>query len=207
MDVRLMNADIVIAATAHNPSILSPDWLKETKLISDEPTNFIHTPDLSVFESNKLSLIVDRQRMRLLAKKFDMESLEAIKKIAISYIDLLPNIPYKAYGANFIWLIKANAGESIPGIHIKINESNSIGDVLSGHELSYGCIIKAKRSPYLLKLILEPLERNSLSINFNYHHEIGKEKENLVEYIKNYINLLSYSQNIVDSITKGGQSK
>ncbi len=141
--------------------------------------------------------------MRLVTKKFDNDSLELIKKIAIGYISLLPNIPFKAYGANFIWLIKANANESIPSIHVKINEFDGVGDVLAGHELSYGCIIKAKRSPYLLKLILEPMERNSLSINFNYHHEIEKEKDRLVGYIENYINLLSYSQNIVDSITKG----
>ena len=142
--------------------------------------------------------------MRIAAKNYDLDSLEAIKNFAVNYIKLLPNIPYKAYGANFIWLMKADASESIPTRNININESSDLIKVLSGHELSYGYIIKAKRSPYLLKLIVEPQEKNSLTINFNYHHEITGKGDKLSKYISNYRGLLDYSQIIVNSISEGG---
>jgi hypothetical protein len=204
MDANLTSADLVILASAHNPSVLSPEWLKDRNLISDDPVNFIHTPDLSVFESKDFSLIVDRQRMQIVSKKFDSKSLEIIKNIAINYIRLLPNIPYRAYGANFVWLIKANASETIPDISIKINELNAFPEILGGHELNYGCIIKANKPPYLLKLVIEPQGENILIINFNYHHEIKNVDESKrINYISNYISLLEYSQSVVDSIIKG----
>lgn len=204
MDVKLTSADLVILATAHNPSILSPEWLNEKKLVSNDPINFIYTPDLSVFESKDFSLIVDRQRMQIVSKNFDLKSLELVKNIAAKYIELLPNIPYKAFGANFVWAMKATASEIIPDISININGSNNFSEILSGHDLSYGCIIRAKRSPYLLKLVVEPQGERSLIINFNYHHEIIKgEESKLTDYLNNYVNLLNYSQCIVNSIIKG----
>ena len=204
MDMKLVSADIVILAVAHNPSILSPDWLKEKGLIRGEPDNFIYTPDLSVCESEDFSLVVDRQRMQIASKKFDSATLNMIEIVAINYINLLPNIPYNGLGMNFVWVMKADASEILPNISIKINGLDNFTGIFNEHELSYGCIIKAKKDPYQLTLIVEPKEDKSMVLNFNYHHNIKKvEEKRIVEYIENFVALSSYSQNIVDNIMKG----
>jgi len=47
MDVKLRRADIVIMASAHNPSIVDPRWLKDNGLVAEDPKHFVHTPDFS----------------------------------------------------------------------------------------------------------------------------------------------------------------
>lgn len=206
MDIKLVSADIVILATAHNPSVLSPEWLKEKKLISKNLNNFIYTPDLSVCESNDFSLVVDRQRLNIASKMVSADSLNIIKNIAMSYIKLLPNIPYTALGMNFAWMVKANASEITPDISIKIDQLDNFSKIFPDHELSYGCIIKAKKPPYLLKLIIEPKDDKSLVLNFNYHHEIRKiEEDKLVGYIGNFIDLLDYSRDTVKKMMINGE--
>jgi hypothetical protein len=199
-----VSADIVILASAHNPSILSPDWLKEKGLIRGEPDNFIYTPDLSVCESGDFSLVVDRQRMQIASKKFDSAALNMIKTVAINYINLLPNIPYNGLGMNFVWIMKADASETLLNISIKINKLDNFTGIFKGHELSYGCIINAKKDPYLLTLIVKPQEDKSVVLNFNYHHNIkGVDEKRIVEYVENFVELSRYSQNIIDDIMKG----
>lgn len=43
MDVKLKRADIVIMASAHNPSIVDPRWLKDNGLVAEDP-NFLREP-------------------------------------------------------------------------------------------------------------------------------------------------------------------
>jgi len=78
MKIKLGRADIVILALAHNPSIISPQWLKENHLITEEPKQFVHTPDFSLFDSETFSLIADRQRLQVTAKKQDMDTLKSL---------------------------------------------------------------------------------------------------------------------------------
>lgn len=201
MKIKLGRADIVILASAHNPSIISPQWVKENHLIAEEPKQFVHTPDFSLFDSELLSLIADRQRLQITAKKHDVDTLKSLVGIGKGYIELLPHIPYKALGVNFVWLTE---GEHLPKINISIGSTANLSSILTEHELNYGCIIYAQREPYLLKLTIEPQGESTLTYNFNYHHGVtGLDADIIIKYVDNFMNLFKYSQEVVEKFAGG----
>jgi hypothetical protein len=145
MEIKLRRADIVIIASAHNPGIVSPQWLKEKKLIVEDPKQFVHTPDFSLFDSETFSLVVDRERLQITTKKKDSGTLKSLASVGSGYIDILPHVPYKSVGLNFVWLAESNEGEVLPKIKISIGSINNLSSTLTDHELNYGCIIYARK--------------------------------------------------------------
>ncbi len=200
MEVKHRQADIVIIASAHNPSIIAPQWLKDKSLIVEEPDHFVHTPDFSLFDSASFSLIVDHQRLQIIVKKQDKKSLESLANIASNYIKLLPHIPYKALGLNFVWAIEVDDGDKLPKIGLNINKSDLI-PVFEGHEVGYGGIIYARKEPCVLKLVIEPEGETALVHNFNYNYELaGMSVEDIVQLINNFLTINEDSSNIVKSL-------
>lgn len=199
MEIKLRRADIVIVASAHNPSIVSPQWLKKKNLIVEDPKQFVHTPDFSLFDSETFSIVIDRERLQITAKKQDRGTLKSLAIIGSRYINLLPHVPYRSLGLNFVWLAESNEGEVIPKIDISIGFINNLPSILTDHELNYGCIIYARKDPYLLKLIIEPRGKNTLVYNFNYHHGVGRlNKDKISEHISNFMSLYENSKEIVE---------
>jgi hypothetical protein len=208
MEIRFNRADVVILASAHNPSILSPQWLKEKELIAEKPENFINTPDFSLFESQAFSLIVDRQRLQINTKKQDLGTIESLKRIGAGYLRLLPHIPYLAIGLNLVWILEKNAEEELPKINIEIGRAGNLSGILSDHKLSYGCIINAIKQPYILKLNVEPQGNNIIIYSFNYHHETkGISVDELIKYVENLTELYKSSYKIVKDIVSAGETK
>lgn len=200
MDVKLRRADIVIMASAHNPSIVDPRWLKDNGLVAEDPKHFVHTPDFSMFDSELISLIVDRERLQITAKKTNRDQLKSLADMGIGYLDLLPHTPYQALGLNFVWHTEADAGESIPKIDIKIGSVGDLSNILTDHKLNYGSIIYARRDPYLLRLRIEPQGESMLIYNFNYHHEIkGIDIEKVKNFLGNFTNLYEHSKTVVEN--------
>ena len=205
MEAKLIRADVVIVASAHNPSIMAPQWLKDNSLIVEEPTQFVHTPDFSLFESESFLLVVDNQRMQITVKKQDNQSLESLANIASSYVKLLPHIPYKALGLNFIWTIEVGDGEKLPKIELNINKSDLMS-VFEGHEVDCGGIIHARKEPYMLKVVIELQGRDALVHNFNYNHELeGTSVEDIVKLINNFLTIKEDSSSIVKGLYRVGE--
>lgn len=200
MEIRPRLADIVIVASAHNPSIMSPEWLKENSLITEEPKHFVHTPDFSVFESDSFSLVVDRQRLQITAKKQDKISLNSLAKAAVGYIKLLHHIPYISMGLNFVWSCVVGEDEKLPKIGLSVN-ANDIKPLFKAYEVSYGGIIYAKKEPYRLKLVIEQQGNNSFVQNFNYHYELtGMAAEDIAGLIGDFLSRYEDSAAIVKEL-------
>ena len=206
MEAKLRRADIVIIASAHNPSIIAPEWLKDKSLIVEEPSHFVHTPDLSIFESESFSVVVDHQRLQIVVKKQDTRSLESLANIASNYVKLLPHIPYKALGLNFTWTIEVDDGEELPKIEININKSDLMS-VFEGHEVDCGGIIYARKEQYMLKVVIELQGGNTLVHNFNYNHELeGMSVEDIVKLINDFITIKEDSSSIVKGLYSIGDN-
>lgn len=197
MEVKLSRADIVIIASSHNPSIVSPQWLKDNRLLIEEARHFVHTPDFSLFESESFSLVVDHQRLQITAKKQNRGSLESLANIASGYVKLLPHIPYRSLGLNFLWNVEIE-GERAPEIKVNINESDLLS-IFKGHRITCGAIVYARKEPYLLKLIIERQGENTLVHNFNYHHTVQHmSAEDIVSLIDKFLMRYSESARIVE---------
>jgi hypothetical protein len=200
MEARLRRADIVIIASAHNPSIIAPQWLKDKSLIVEEPLHFVNTPDISLFESESFSLVVDYQRLQITVKKQDKMSLGSLANIASNYVQLLPHIPYKSLGLNFVWAIETDKGEKLPKIGLDINKSDLMS-LFAGYDIDYGGIIYARKEPYMLKLVIEPQGKNTLIHNFNYHHELeDMSVEDTAKLINNFLTIHEDSSKIVKGL-------
>jgi len=203
MEAKLQRADIVITASAHNPSIIAPQWLKDNSLIIEKPRHFVHTPDFSLFSSESFSLIVDHQQLQITAKKQDMGTLRSLASIASSYVKLLPHIPYRACDFNFIWSVEVNEGEKLPKIWFYINERD-LKLVLENYKVDYGGIIYARKEQYILKVVIEPQGKNTIIHNFNFHHELkDKSVEDIRGLIDNFLNRYEESSRIVKNFIGG----
>ncbi len=205
MEVKLRRADIVVIASAHNPSIIAPQWLKDKSLITEEPKHFVHTPDFSLFESDSFSLVVDPQRLQITAKKQDEDSLRSLANIAGNYIKLLPHIPYRSLGLNFVWTVEVHEREKLPKIGLNINKSDLMS-VFKGHEVDYGGTIYAGKEPYKLKLVIEPRGENTLVHNFNYHYELGGISiKDIVKLINGFLIRYEDSSKVIKRLYLGGR--
>jgi len=205
MEAKLRRADIVILAAAHNPSIIAPQWLKDNSLIVEKPEHFIHTPDLSIFESETFSLVVEQERLQITAKKQDERSLRSLANIGGDYVKLLPHIPYSALGFNFLWSIEIGKGEKLPQIGLNINNTD-LKSVFKGYKVDFGGIIYARKGPYKLKLVIESQVRNTLVHKFNYHHELkGISTEDIIKLLNNFLIRYKDSSKIIKKLYLGGK--
>jgi hypothetical protein len=203
MSIKLEQAILVIIADAHNPSILSPEWLKAKDIITEESKDFIHTPDFVLFDSDRFYMTVDRKQLQIRSKKPDSDVLEALIHFGKQYFEILQHIPYKTLGINFHWLLEENAENMLPKIEIKINDvENIFSKIIPYHKIDLGCVVYAVREPYLMRLMIEPtIKGKKLLFNFNYHHEIeNMDIKNIQNLIDNLNTLHDHSKGIVDVI-------
>ncbi|MCR3884901.1 MAG: hypothetical protein NUK54_11090 [Methanothrix sp.] len=195
--------DLVILASAHNPSIMSPEWIEKNKLLDEKYINYVNTPQFSVFESETYNITIDQQRLQISLKNLRSDQ-KSLAKIGAKYLELLPHIPYSALGLNFIWSAQIAPGETMPEFNININDLN-ISNNFQDYELELGCIVKAKKDRYLLNLSIKPSGENKLIFNFNYHFDVEPlTVTKAIEYISGLPELCDDSYHIVNKILSGG---
>lgn len=195
MSIKLIRYNIVLLANAHNPSIMSPDWLKRKELITGKPDKFINTPDISIFETKEINLILDRERLQITVNNGNRDLADSIISIAKNYVSILREIPYKALGVNVDW--KCEEKESKNKIGLNINDVD-MEKVLTEHDVNFGGIIYARKSQYLLKLTIKPKLDNVIYYNFNYHFDIIKDNiDSIIKNIEKFQELLKHSEKVV----------
>ena len=101
--LQLHRASVVILAQSHNPSIISPDWVRSTLSINEKEQHFLHTPPFSLFDSASILLTVDTDRWELVSKILDDAHILLCGQMAGAYFQTLSHIPYKRLGLNYIW--------------------------------------------------------------------------------------------------------
>ena len=201
---KLVKASIVIVANVHNPSIVSPEWLKKFDFIKEEPLQFIHTPDFSAIETEIFNLIADRQRLQITLKRINKKNLLFMMKLVQKYVEILPHIPFRSLGLNFDWLIEKFDENKLPHIQLNVGNIKNFKEVFPGHNVNFGLRIFAIKKPYALKLTVDPTSKNTLICMFNYHHEVVElSADIIVEYLNQIEELYTNSKEITDRISKG----
>ncbi len=191
-------ASIVLLAEAHNPSILSPDWLKKNKVITENPKQFALTPDFALFDSKSYNLIVDRQRLQLSAKKPSLQSVKSITQIITKYLEILPHIPYLRLGLNFEWLVEESETTAPPEISLSLGSIIDISPLIPDHEICYGSIIYAKESDYKMRISIAPPNEDAVTYKFNFDYTIkDRPVEKVIEFVTSYIEKYKFAFNIV----------
>lgn len=202
MEIKLYKASIIIIASSHNPSILSPQWFSDNKLHDKKPEKFVNTDDFSFLDFEDLSVIADKNRVNINAKLLNTQTLKKISEISAQYIKLLQHNPYKALGLNFGW--KVNSDNIKIDLNINGNTKKDVSHFLEGNKIEFGGIIYAKKESFNLSIRIEP-QANIILNNFNYHHNIENLYiEKIVSFIENYESLFNYSKHFLEKLYKRG---
>lgn len=160
----LIGTNIVLIANKHNPSIISKDWVKEKEIIEGEVINFAHLPVASIVEDLDYNLFVDEDTLRLTVKNLNSGLIENSPNIIQKYVHILPEIPYKALGFNFLFKIDENP-EKLKEIFIADDDKSK--EIFS-HDYTFGGVFKFKYNEFLVTLSIMP-EKDEIKADFNFH--------------------------------------
>lgn len=204
--IELVAASIVILAN-HLPSILTPTWINEKKVIDEKPKQSVSTPPFSLFESEHYIFTIDPIRLQLSTKPpNDKSSLKHIPEALAIYIDNFKGLNYKALGLNFTWQHKTDQKEQYD-INTQIQYSENKIDlktIFDGHMVKLGSIAYAEKSPYRLRLIIEPADEFSFKYDFNYNYDtLNLDTEVIKGYLGSFTGKYKHSKSIVQKILGG----
>jgi hypothetical protein len=108
MKLECLDAQIVVTADAHNPTVLNPDFLSSNHIVPREwawktKDPIITTPAFSqVTYENDVWITVEPPRMRIVQQTFDGDPAKSkISDIAGAYASVLRHVKYTAVGVNF----------------------------------------------------------------------------------------------------------
>ena len=170
--LQLRKVSVVILAQSHNPTIISPDWVRSKLSINEKEQNFVHTPPFSLFDSASFLLTVDPDRWELVSKTLDHAHLLLCGQAAGAYFQTLPHIPYKKLGLNYIWAYSPSLkGEHLPRVSLKIDEVDP-NEIFGTKSLRCGGTVEADFKDYILKLTIQYENDKTLVFNYNFSHDI-----------------------------------
>ena len=108
----LHSVSVVVTAEFHNPSILSPDFLKANRIVPEnwEPGDVITTPQFSNLQfQNGIAWTVDQSKLTVVdtcESVFRTDYRARAYDLVASYLRVLPHVPYRSLGLNFVVTIR-----------------------------------------------------------------------------------------------------
>lgn len=179
MQLKWAGANVVLLAQSHNPSILSPAWIQQGRIIEEPPETFVHTPVFSLYHSGTVQLMVEQERFLLTLRVLSEVNIQALLKSATRYIQTLPHVPYRAVGLNFTWLATVERPEEAEQHFFP--ESDTLRSAFSEGEVKTGTFLYNIVQGYRLRLLVEPRLRSSgeFALDFNYHFDVTSAEEAL----------------------------
>ena len=165
----LKGANIVILARNYNPSIVSKEWLYQKNIIKETATNFVHTPPLSFVETERVSLVLDEDSLRISLKTISAEGIEVLPKIAAEFVSCLPETPFKAVGFNYSY--HTAKGSS----HLKalFSPNDTKLKELFSKNYEIGGMVSFRFKEFLVSMSAPPAgaESTRMAISFNFHSD------------------------------------
>ncbi len=194
MKINLTNFSIVVLAQAHNPSILNPDFLKNSKIVNAgfTPKDVYCTPPIAqVSFQEGISIIAEFERLQFIEHVSErIPHNSQIPEIANRYISILPHVRYTAVGINFIGhYLWENTNEARSFILDKfIKEGAWLGDQLTDVGLKFVYLFEKTKCTISLEsaeiIKTENGKAPVILINANYNLDA---KNNNIQEIKSFI--------------------
>ena len=172
--------NVVILARNYNPSIVSKEWLYEKNIVREAVSNFIHTPPLSVVETEQISFVLDENRLQISLKGITIESVEILPEIAAAFVSCLPETPFIAVGFNYTY--------HIPKENSRLKALFVLDDTelkkLFSENCDVGLIVSFPFKEFIGRMSAPPAksEANKAVVDFNFHsdaHGVDDVKERL----------------------------
>jgi hypothetical protein len=181
----LSGTNIVILARNYNPSIVSKEWLYDKNIVRETVTNFVHTPPLSVIETDRVSFVLDENRLQISLKSITTDSIESLPKIAAGFVSCLPETPFVAVGFNYSY--------SIPKETSHLKTLFALDDIklkqLFSENYEVGLIVSFSFKAFIVRMTAPPPPARGkitrITMDFNFHSDsrgAGEVKKRLKLY-------------------------
>jgi len=206
MKLILTDANIVVLASNYNPSIVSKDWILEKGIITENPTNFAHTPGFSHFESENYILTVSENRLLARVRKINDLNVADLPDIVHKYVGSLPETPYTAIGFNYKWIIHPEKQEkNIAGLFkdVFLNQKHKIKftHAIGNANYTLGGIVYSMYEEFRFKANIEFNEEGLFSFNYHLSLDLTKPRhEQLYNAILKHGKTYEHANNMVKEI-------
>lgn len=163
----LETANIVVLARNYNPSIVSKEWLFDKNIIRGTVSNFVHSPLLSVVDTNKFSFVLDENRLQLSLKNITTGNMKMLPKIAKDFVACLPETPYVAVGFNYRYQLPKEKSQ----IKLWFNpDYNKLKNIFT-ENYEVGFIISFRFEGFVTRISAPPTKREdtNLALAINSH--------------------------------------
>jgi len=195
--MELKNANIVILAKNHNPSIVSKEWLTQRKIVEEKVDKFSHSPLFSLVETASLALVLDPDRLQVSLKNASLSTLELLPKLTEKYVCNLPETPYTAIGFNFLFQM-ASMVDSIKKLFKP--DDKKFSELFSA-DYQVGGNISYKFDGFFAKVALLPVDDGSILADLNFHFNC-KGTEDIKIALKKYDSTIKKSTDILTGLFK-----
>ncbi|MFU8796828.1 MAG: hypothetical protein ACNA7X_06025 [Dehalococcoidia bacterium] len=165
----LTGTNIVILAKNYNPSIISKEWLYKKNIVRETVTNFVHTPPLSLVETEHTSFVLDDTRLQISLKGVTAERIESLPSVASRFVSCLPETPFVAVGFNYSY--------SVPAEHCLVKALLAPNEAklkqLFSKEYELGVIMSFAFKSFIVRMTAPPTvgKTTHMTIDFNFHSD------------------------------------
>lgn len=165
----LSGTNIVILARNYNPSIVSKEWLYEKNIVRETVINFVHTPPLSVVETERISFVLDENRLQISLKSITTESIESLPKIAAGFVSCLPETPFVAVGFNYTYNIPKETSRTKTLFAL---DDTKLKELFS-EDYEVGLIVSFPFKTFIVRMTTPPIigKTTRITMDFNFHSD------------------------------------
>ena len=170
----LKGVNIVILASNYNPSIVSKEWLYQKNIIKETVANFIHTPPLSLVETERISFVLDEDSLRISLKTISPEGIEALPEIATKFVSCLPETPFKAVGFNYGYHIAKESSR----LEALFSPNSDKLEELFSRSYKIGAVVTFPFERFIVSMRALPSREEAVTIpvDFNFHSDCQNAK-------------------------------
>lgn len=190
--VWLHSASVVILAEYHNPSILNKGFLVMNGIVPSawSVAETVVSPITSVVGyANGIRLQVDGQRMEITEKcdfPFSKYVDDRLYNLAISYVNVLPHVPYRGLGINYaVSVIRQDPPQWITKRFLKFDSWDKEFYMMPRFSISVGDAI-LNLSMYSKTTLREGNSQSSVVVDCNLHYGEQLNATSLCEKIRGW---------------------
>ena len=204
---QLGDANIVVLAQTHNPTISSRDWLCSKGVFSpddfqgDFEKRFVHTPAFATCETPHFRFFVDESRLQMGVKlEADEDFLGSLVEKVQCYVQSLPETRYTAVGFNFVHNVEFGAAEERLAFANKRLGKDAIASVMGLRQgpFEIGAILVWWEQNGRVRAVVEPKagEEESYLLQTNVHQVVGKDVDPIEAIVAHLQRFDAYREDI-----------
>jgi len=107
MQLKMLNAAVVVLSEGNNPRLLNQDFLERNHVVPAEwkvHDVLVTAPFARVIYENGVHFHVEINKLQIQVDKPDLVDWEKmLPEMAVNYLNLLPHVTYRAVGINFVF--------------------------------------------------------------------------------------------------------